>query len=327
VRASRLLSTLLLLQARGRMTAQQLADELEVSVRTAYRDLDALLQAGVPIYADRGPGGGYQLVDGYRTRLTGLTAAEAEALTLTGLPGPAAELGLGTVLAAAELKLQASLPPELAARSERVRQRFHLDAPGWFKDPDDEPTPFLGAVADAVWEQHVVQVRYRTHRGENDRRLEPLGLVLKAGTWYVVSQVEGGDIRTYRVSRIQSIEVLGERFEWPDDFDLGASWQAWSARFEASMIRGEALVRLSPRGFDRFPFWWNVKATARMQETASEPDADGWRTAQVPIEHPEHARAELLRMGADVEVLEPEDLRQMLADSAKALAQLYAPEP
>jgi predicted DNA-binding transcriptional regulator YafY len=331
VRASRLLSTLLLLQTRGRMTAQELADELEVSVRTAYRDLDALLQAGVPIYADRGPGGGYQLVEGYRTRLTGLTAEEAEALTMTGLPGPAAELGLGTVLAAAELKLQASLPPELAARSERVRQRFHLDAPGWFKDPDDEPTPFLGLVSEAVWGQRAIEVRYGTHRGESRRRLEPLGLVLKAGTWYVVAQVtsssaptQGEVIRTYKVSRLLEVELLDERFDWPDDFDLGASWAAWSARFEASMIRGEATVRISPRGYERFQFWWNTKATALMKDSASEPDADGWRTTKVLVEHPEHARAELLRMGADVEVLEPAELRAMVAESARDLAQIYA---
>jgi len=191
MRASRLLCLLLLLQSRGRMTARQLADELEVSVRTVYRDVEALSAAGVPLYGDAGHAGGYQLLEGYRTRLTGLTAAEAQALFLSGLPGPAAELGLGSVLAVATLKLRAALPASLHENADRLAERFHLDAPGWYRRP--EHVPHLPAVAAAVWDRQVIQVTYRRWRepAEVTRRLEPHGLVLKAGTWYVVARCDG----------------------------------------------------------------------------------------------------------------------------------------
>ena len=202
MRASRLVQLLLLLQARGRTTAAVLATELEVSERTIHRDVDALSAAGVPIYAERGPHGGIQLVDGYRTRLTGLTADEAEALFLSGMPGPAAELGLGTVVAAARLKVLASLPGELRARASRLVERFHLDATAWFSSSD--PVPNLATLADAVWEARRATIRYRRGGDSVERELEPIGLVLKAGVWYLVA---GSDdqIRTYRVSRITEV--------------------------------------------------------------------------------------------------------------------------
>ena len=189
MRASRLVNVLLLLQTRGQLTGGELAGELEVSVRTIYRDVEALAEAGVPIYAERGPHGGIRLVDGYRTRLTGLTTDEAEALFLSGMPGPAAELGLGTVVTAARLKVMAAMPPELRARAGRVAERFHLDAPGWFQSADD--VPHLAVLADAVWESQEVRMTYRRNDRADpvERTVEPLGLVIKGGTWYVVAQV------------------------------------------------------------------------------------------------------------------------------------------
>ena len=236
---------LLLLQTRGRMTAAALAEELEVSVRTIYRDLGALGAAGVPVYTEPGPNGGCQLVDGYRTRLTGLTQPEAEALFLAGVSGPMAELGLGTVLAAAQLKVLAALPPELRSRATRVRERFHLDAPGWFHAVDD--LPHLPAIAEAVWDERRISVRYERSGTVVQRQLDPLGLVIKGGIWYLVALHRGRE-RTYRVSRLRAVTVRDERFTRPADFDLATRWQASSLAFEESIVRAELATQSASPG-------------------------------------------------------------------------------
>ncbi len=242
MRASRLVNLLLLLQSRGGLTAGELADELEVSVRTIHRDVDALSAAGVPIFAERGPHGGIRLVDGYRTRLTGMTADEAEAVFLSGLPGPAAELGLGTVVAAARLKVLAALPAELRSRASRLVERFHLDAAGWFQA--GEPVPHLGTVAEAVWEGQALRIEYRRERMPVARDLGPLGVVLKGGVWYLVATSDG-QIRTYRVSRIVSAAPLGHAFERPAGFDLAAYWAESSAAYERDSPRIAVVVRVA----------------------------------------------------------------------------------
>lgn len=320
VKSSRLLSILLLLQTRGRMTAAQLAAELEVSVRTVYRDVEALHTAGVPLYGDAGHRGGYELLAGFRTRLTGLSAGEAEALFLTALPGPAADLGLGPALAGARLKLRAALPPGLRAQADRMSRRFHLDAPGWYAE--DDAVPFLPAVAEAVWRGRVLAVRYRRWTEPTDvgRRLEPYGLVLKAGRWYVVAARPGGSgPRTYRVDQILELTVTGEEFDVPDDFDLSAYWQAHQRDFHARLHRGEALVRLSPRGVARL-----TGAAARAAATTGTDEPDGWTRAVLPVESPDHAHDQFLALGTDVEVLAPDELRTRLAETARAVAERYA---
>lgn len=322
MRASRLVSLLLLLQARGRMTAQELADELEVSLRTIYRDVESLSAAGVPVYADRGPAGGYRLVDGYRTRLTGLSGEEAVSLLFSGMPGPAAELGLGTVLAAAELKLMAALPKVVAERAGRVRERFHLDVPGWFHG--GEPTPFLTAVADAVWNQHRLRVLYSRWKKPTPvtRTIDPLGLVLKAGHWYLVARSDGED-RTYRVDRVRELETLEEEFERPADFDLAAFWRAYLERFHGGMFTGEAVVRFSPEAMTRLVHLLTPAVIRAARDNAGEPDADGWVRTVIPIESIRHAHAELMRFGGDAEVLEPAELRERMAASARAVVEIY----
>jgi predicted DNA-binding transcriptional regulator YafY len=319
MRASRLVSLLLLLQTRGRMTAQQLADELEVSVRTIYRDVESLGSTGVPVYGDPGRAGGYQLLDGYRTRLTGISGDEAEALFLTGLPGPAAELGLGAVVAAAQLKLMAALPEPVRDRADRTQQRFHLDAPGWYTDA--EQTPHLAAVADAVWHEQQIEVRYRRWAAPEEvtRRLAPYGLVLKAGRWYLVARSDE-QIRTYRVSQILRVTMLDQAFERPAGFALAAYWRAYLDEFEARRHQGCAVVRLSRRGVAALS---DPAVRRAVEDSAGAPDRDGWVTATIPIESVEHATGQVLRLGAQAEVLSPPELRARIAQTVDQLAARY----
>ncbi|MET9244611.1 YafY family protein [Nonomuraea sp. NPDC003709] len=322
MRASRLLSLLLLLQSRGRMTAPELAEELEVSVRTVYRDVEALSAAGVPVYADRGPAGGYQLLDGYRTRLNGLTAEEASSLFLAGLPGPAAELGLAEVAATAELKLLAALPPEPRSQASRMRERFLLDVPGWYRSADD--VPHLSEVAEAVWDRRPLHMTYRRWgQQEVDRVIHPYGLVLKGGSWYMVAAPPGGGARTYRVARILTVETLPGRFPRPEGFDLGEFWQGYAKEFRERMYTAEAVIRLAPGRGELLAYTMGSDVVGAALAAAGEPDPEGWLTLTVPIESITHARWLLLRMGADVEVLGPPELRALMGEAVAELRKLY----
>ncbi|MGZ3642028.1 MAG: helix-turn-helix transcriptional regulator [Candidatus Limnocylindrales bacterium] len=320
--ASRLVSVLLLLQARGRLTARQLAVELEVSLRTIYRDLDELAAAGIPLYADRGRAGGYQLVDGYRTRLTGLSAEEAQALFLSGLGGAAAQLGLGTVLAAAQLKVLAALPPELRGRAARIQERFLLVAPGWFR-ADEQPEE-LATVAQAVWEARRLEIVYRRPAGPTTRRIEPLGLVLKGGVWYVVAR-RAGDLRTYRASRIERASLLEEHFERPEGFDLAAQWEASELAFEASLRRQAVRVHIQAGALPDLDY--ALGGSRRLGTTLvalPAADPDEWLDVTFSTDSLESAHDDLLRLGDRVEVLAPRELRRELAATAGRMAARYA---
>ncbi len=311
---------MLLLQARGRLTAAQLAAELEVSERTIHRDVEALSASGVPIYADRGAHGGFQLVDGYRTRLTGMTGDEAEALFLAGLPGPAAELGLGTVVAAAQLKVLASLPPELRVRASRLVERFHLDAGDWFRT--SQPVPHLAALSESVWTSTRITIEYDRGEGAARRVLDPLGLVLKAGTWYVVAGVDG-QIRTYRVSRVVSAEPSGDRFDRPPGFDLAAYWAESAAAYERDVARIAVDVRVRPDRVDRLRDAVG-NAVVNAAEQLDEPDPDGWLRLRLRLDWPDEAPRRLLAAGRWVEVLAPAEIRAAVASTARAVAERYA---
>ncbi|MES4901337.1 MULTISPECIES: WYL domain-containing protein [unclassified Streptomyces] len=320
--AGRLLSLLLLLQSRGRMSARGIADELGISVRTAYRDLARLQAAGVPVYAEAGRGGGYQLLDGYRTRLTGMSEGEARALFFAGLPGPAADLGLAAEVTAARLKLLAALPTDLRKEAARTAAVFHLDAPGWYREP--EPTPQLPLFVDALLTRRAVDVRYRRWRAphEVNRRLRPYGLVLKSGIWYLVAAGESR-IATYRVAQVLDAVVSDERFDRPQGFDLGAYWTSYLDDFQARRYTGTATVRLSPRGRRRLPDNVPPEVVRAVDSTATAVGDDGWVEAVIPTESTDHACGELLRLGIDVEVVAPADLRQAMAAIVGVLAQAY----
>jgi predicted DNA-binding transcriptional regulator YafY len=302
MRATRLVSLLLLLQLRGQLTATELADHFEVSVRTIHRDVEALSDAGVPVEAVRGPAGGYRLAGGYRTKLTGLTVDEAEALFVA--PKPAAELGLGGVLANARLKVLSALPTELQERAARAERYFHLDTRRWFRAEDT--VPHLPTIAAATWQGRRLNARYREGRKVVQRTLEPLGLVLKGGAWYLVAHRSAG-MRVYRVSRFASVRVRDDGFERPEGFDLAAYWEEWSRSFEASLQRVEVRLRASEQVSRLLPADLRGK--------------DGEYV--VGFQSLEDAFRELLKFGSDAEVLEPPELRDRIARVASEVAAMY----
>lgn len=325
-RAARLISMVLLLQNRGGLTADQLAVELGVSARTVARDAIELAESGIPVYAEPGRGGGYRLLDGFRTRLTGLGRAEVEALFLSGAPEALSGMGLDAAAMAARLKVGAALAPSVREAPRRVGQRFHLDAPGWFRKL--ETPAVLPELSSAVWTDRLVAVTYRRGRRLTEtvdpepvtRTLAPYGLVLKAGVWYLIALV-GEDRRSYRVDRFEDVTVLAEEFERDEDFDLGEYWRRAQEEFAASMLRERIVIRLSPAGREQL---WRALDRASLALTEfEEPDPSGWVRARVPVETLDVAFGELLLLGPEAEVVEPESLRRRMAEAARAMAALY----
>lgn len=312
----------LLLQSRPSMTAAELARELEVSERTVTRDAQALSEAGVPVYADRGRAGGYRLIGGYRTRLTGLARGEAEALFLSGVPGALREMGLEDAASAARLKVSAALLPSLRDASRTAAQRFHLDAPNWFKEPK---TPeLLPAVADAVWDDRRIVTRYRSRDTEVERELEPYGLVLKAGVWYLCARVAGqGSYRVYRIDRFTAVAAGEERFARDEEFDLPGFWDERAEQFARSLLRAEVVVRLSADGVRGLPYALDPQSAREALRAAGTPGEDGWVTVTLPVESEEVAHTQLAALGPEVEVLAPESLRARFASDAIRLARMY----
>lgn len=322
----------LLLQSRPSMTGAELARELEVSERTVARDVLSLSEAGVPVYADRGRAGGYRLIGGYRTRLTGLGRSEAEALFLSGVPAALRDMGLADAASAARLKVSAALLPELRDAADGAAQRFHLDAPAWYREP---ATPaLLPAVADAVWDDRRIATRYRRKDTEVERELEPYGLVLKAGVWYLAARAgteagtepgaePGADMRVYRVDRFTSVTPLDDRFTRGPDFDLPAFWAERAAQFARSILRDEVVVRLTPDGARHLRHVTDRAGAEEALASAGEPDEQGRITVTLPVESLDVAYSQLLGLGPEAEVLAPPELRERFAAAAGRMQGLY----
>jgi predicted DNA-binding transcriptional regulator YafY len=328
MRADRLLSILMLLQSRGRMTAGELAGEVEVSERTIYRDLDALSAAGVPVYAERGPGGGCALLDSYRTTLTGLTQDEVRALFMLSIPAPLAELGVDQELKMALLKLSAALPATRRHDEERARQRIHLDSSGWFETR--ELVPHLQTLQRAVWEDRKLHLTYRLRfEARAEWLVAPYGLVAKANVWHLVCAREG-HLRVYRVSQVLEAGISDESFERPDDFDLAAFWQAWCAEVEENRPYYPVVVRVAPDLVPWLPSTFGEpirEEMARSQRAEGDsPDAQGWIRVTLPFESLPEARERLLGFGGAVEILEPVALRESVVDFGRQIVSRYAPD-
>lgn len=317
------------------MTAGELAEELEVSERTIYRDLEALHMSGVPVLAERGPGGGVTLPDNYRSNLTGLSDGEVRALFLSAVPGPLADLGLGKSIEAAVRKLTASLPDTHRRNIEQMRERMHIDTAEWFKQA--EQLPYLDLVQRAVWDDRLIDVSYlRADSGRIKKCLEPYGLVAKGGVWYVVAAVAANarplgvtrvqsarrNMSVFRVSRIQHATLMEERFERPAWFNLQEYWNRWQQDFQDSQSKYYATVRVSPDFVYRLPAIYGEGVRALVDD-AGPPDDDGWIRITLTFGSFEEARASILGLGANAEVVEPIELHIAVLDMAASVIELY----
>ena len=313
-----MLSLLMLLQARGKVSAERLAEELEVSVRTIYRDITALSSSGVPVYCERGPGGGVSLVEEYRTTLTGLNPAEARALFMLSIPEPLRRLGVGEELQAAMRKLSAALPESRRQEEQQARQRIHLDSSWWFQSED--AVPCLPVLQKAVWEDRMARITFRTFFDrEVEQVVAPLGLVAKASLRHLVYTREES-VRVMRVSRVVSAGILPETFTRPADFDLACFWEGW-CRANETPPPFLARVRVSPETLKALPYL--LEERSRAEGNASQPDAQGWVALDLRFESLPAARTHLLGMGRGVEVLEPLALRLSLLDFARQITVFY----
>jgi predicted DNA-binding transcriptional regulator YafY len=309
---------LLLLQIHQRMTARELAERLEVSERTIHRDMEALGMAGVPVTAERGMHGGWMLMEGYETNLTGLNETEIQALFLTRPTRLLADLSLDKASDAALLKLSAALPPVFRHDADYARQRIYVDVMGWNRA--EETVPALHTLQEAVWQERKVSFTYgHGDACAGERLVDPLGLVAKGSVWYLVAAIDG-DMRSYRVSRIQDARMLDEPAERPRSFDLAAFWEESSAKFKSHLPKYSATLRVSPKALPRLPYGGRF---ARVEHVGA-PGEDGWVRVAMRFQFEEEACEYVLSFGTQVEILEPVELRAKVVEMAKDVIDFYA---
>ncbi|MEM7343154.1 MAG: YafY family protein [Chloroflexota bacterium] len=320
MRADRLLSLMMLLQTQRQMTAEALATELEVSKRTIYRDIDALSIAGVPIYANGGPGGGYALLDSYRTTLNGLNDNEIRALFMLTIPSPLSDLGVNQQLKAAILKLTSSLADDHHKYANDLRQRLHLDAASWFQI--DEPLLYLKDLQAVIWQDRQLVLTYRRRNGSvSEQTISPYGLVAKASVWYLVAATNRG-IRVYRVSRIEAVRMTKTNFTRPQAFDLAEFWIGWVASYKTSLPEYPVTLRIGPDLIGTLPYILGDGVQALIEQ--AHPDAEGWRVIDYTFERVEEAQAYILGMGASVDVVSPKELRDRVLQIATDVVAHYS---
>lgn len=310
MRADRLLSILLLLQSRGRVTGRELSEALEVSSRTVHRDMDALSAAGVPVVALRGAKGGWELADGWKAQVPSLDDAELRAL-LMAQPRVIGDRPLAAAAERALAKLLAAMPQAQRVRAATMRERLYVDPTGW-RGTREELTA-LPVVQDAVARDRQLRMTYRNPGQEPRARVvSPLGLVAKAMTWYLVADGESG-VRTYRVSRIESADVLDTPVARPPGFDLGQYWSQSQVRYAEERRRVKVVLRVEPQTAKTLRYHQQVT------EVPSAESGDGWVTVIVHFEAEEEAVFVVNGLGPRAEVLEPATLRQRVLNDASAV--------
>ena len=320
MRASRLLELLVFLQLRGAAPARELADRLGVSVRTVYRDVEALMQAGVPIYTETGRNGGIRLRTGDRIAGLPLDEAEARAALLAAAPTIADQLGLPS--ATATPMLLAAMAPRAESAATAARDRLLIEPADWFRAPDDIPQ--LSAIASAVWDSRELRLTYKRHGRATDHAVQPLGLILKGDTWYLLGRTRSQAERLYRVSRVVDSVVLDHRFERPADFDLVEAWEHRKEQFLASIPEYQVTIRLAPEA-EALLGMLQEGTPHQPLPTNTERDEHGWALLQLRFERADSASRLLLPLGPQAEVLRPPELRALMAERARGLAAMYDP--
>ncbi|EMY78946.1 WYL domain protein [Leptospira weilii serovar Ranarum str. ICFT] len=315
MRASRLLSILLQLQARGRISSRDLAKKLEVSERTVHRDMEALCASGVPVFAERGSRGGWELSEGYRTNLTGMKKEEVLSMILTSSTRIASDLGKKKDLDSAFMKFMASLPPVYQKEVEIVRQRIHVDGAGW--GGSEEKFPFLPLVQEAVWNEKKIILRYGSDEESKKRIVFPLGLVAKGSVWYLVAKY-GKEFRTFRISRILEARLSGDSFERPKKFDLEKYWRESALDFFSKLPSYPVRFRIKANRF----YFLNTISYVRILEYLKI-DSD-WSEIEVDFQTREFALYHILGLGDSAVLLEPKELREVVLSSAEKIIRSYS---